>query len=45
LAEAYSRGRVLAEALPDMRQVFTELAAAIDAWAAAESAREVPVHA
>ncbi len=45
LAEAYSRGRVLAEALPDMRQVFTELAAAIDSWTAGESAREVTVHA
>ena len=45
LAEAYSQGRVLAEALPDMRQVFTKLAAAIDAWAAAESDREVAVHA
>ncbi len=45
LAEAYSRGRVLAEALPDMRQVFTKLAAAIDSWTAGESAREVTVHA
>jgi MinD superfamily P-loop ATPase len=41
LAEAYSRGRVLAEALPDMRQVFTKLAAAIDSWVDAEAAREV----
>ena len=45
LAEAYSHGRVLAEALPDMRQVFTKLAAAIDVWATAESALEVTAHA
>jgi MinD superfamily P-loop ATPase len=41
LAEAYSRGRILADALPDMRRVFAELAAGIDAWVAAETAREV----
>jgi MinD superfamily P-loop ATPase len=41
LAEAYSRGRVLADALPDMRRVFAELAAGIDSWVDAETAREV----
>ncbi len=41
LAEAYSRGRVLADALPDMRRVFAELAAGIESWVATETAREV----
>jgi MinD superfamily P-loop ATPase len=40
LAEAYSQGRILADALSDMRALFSELAAKIGSWAAAETPRE-----
>jgi MinD superfamily P-loop ATPase len=38
LAETYSNGRVLAEALPDMGRTFTELMAAVQAIAPAQEA-------
>ena len=45
LAEAYSRGQVLAEALPDMRKTFTELMDGLRSLAAASRQREVTAHA
>jgi len=45
LAEAYSRGQVLADTLPDMRQVFTELMAGLHGLAVASRQREVAAHA
>ena len=45
LAEAYSKGQVLAEALPDMRKTFTELMDGLRSLAAASRQREVTAHA
>jgi MinD superfamily P-loop ATPase len=45
LAEAYSKGQVLAETLPDMRKTFTALMAGLRGLAAASRQREVTAHA
>jgi MinD superfamily P-loop ATPase len=45
LAEAYSKGRVVAEALPDMRKVFVELMTALRGLAEAPSQPKAAVHA
>jgi MinD superfamily P-loop ATPase len=45
LAEAYSKGRVLADALPHMRRVFAELMSALRGSAGASKQREVAAHA
>jgi len=40
LAEAYSRGRIVADALPEMKQVFIDLASRLREWAPVESVRK-----
>jgi MinD superfamily P-loop ATPase len=45
LAEAYSKGQVLAETLPDMRNTFTALMAGLRGLAAASRQQEVTAHA
>jgi MinD superfamily P-loop ATPase len=45
LAEAYSKGRVVAEALPDMRKVFVELMTALRGLAETPSQRKAVAHA
>jgi MinD superfamily P-loop ATPase len=40
LAKAYSRGRVVADALPEMKQVFIDLAARLREWAPVESVQK-----
>jgi MinD superfamily P-loop ATPase len=45
LAEAYSEGRILAEALPDMRTVFVELMTALRGLAEASPQRKAAAHA
>jgi MinD superfamily P-loop ATPase len=45
LAEAYSKGRVVAEALPDMRKVFVELMTALRGLAEAPSQPKAAAHA
>jgi MinD superfamily P-loop ATPase len=45
LAEAYSKGSVLAQALPDMRTVFTGLAASLRGLADARRPEEASAHA
>jgi MinD superfamily P-loop ATPase len=45
LAEAYSKGQVLAEALPNLRTVFTELMTALRGLAEASPQRKAAAHA
>jgi MinD superfamily P-loop ATPase len=45
LAEAYSKGRVVAEALPNMRQVFVELMTALRGLAESPPQRKAAAHA
>jgi MinD superfamily P-loop ATPase len=45
LAEAYSKGRVVAEALPDMRKVFVELMTALRGLAETPSQPKAAAHA
>jgi MinD superfamily P-loop ATPase len=45
LAEAYSKGQVLADALPNMRTVFEELMGSLRGWAETAWQRKVAAHA
>lgn len=45
LAEAYSQGQVLADALPNMRTVFEELMGSLRGWAETAWQRKVAAHA
>jgi MinD superfamily P-loop ATPase len=45
LAEAYSKGQVLADALPNMRTVFEELMGSLRGWAETSWQRKVAAHA